>query len=45
MDSIIAVFNQILDFFKNNESIAKLIEMVKGYIEQFMYKTELITEA
>ena len=40
MDKVIALFNQVLDFFKNNESIASLIDMIKGFIEKFLTKTE-----
>ena len=44
MDSIIALFNQVLDFVKNNEALASLIEMIKGFISQFLTKTEETAE-
>lgn len=44
MDQIIALFNQVLDFFKNNESIASLIEMIKGFISKFLTKEEATEE-
>ena len=40
MDQIIAIFNQILDFFKNNESLAGIIDMLKNLIGSFLNKEE-----
>ena len=32
MDKIKDLLSKVLDFFKNNETIAKIIDMIKGFL-------------